>query len=63
MAAESDPVGDRPALTDVEITPQMIEAGVRAYLEQASHDEFSSLSPPELIQLVLERALHARKMT
>ena len=46
---------------EVQITPEMIEEGVRAYLEQASHDEFSSFSPQQLVQRVLERALQSRK--
>ena len=44
---------DRP----VEITPAMIEAGLAAYIQCGAHDEFSFLSPTQLVESVLEAAL------
>lgn len=48
-------MGDQPA--QIEITPAMVEAGVVAYLGQASHDEMSFVTPRELIFLILQGAL------
>lgn len=44
---------DRPALDEIEITPEMIEAGLRAYREWDSRVE----EPEGLIISVLEAAL------
>ena len=53
-----DSTGQAGALSqDVEITEAMVEAGVRAYLAQASHDEMSFRTPAELIFEVLQAAL------
>ena len=45
---------------EIEITEEMIEAGVRAYLGQASHDEMSFMTPRQLIAEVLRAALARR---
>jgi hypothetical protein len=45
---------DRPAF---EITDAMVEAGLAAYLGNASHDEMSFTTPRELVTLVLQAAL------
>ena len=44
----------------IEVTPEMIEAGLFAYRANASHDEFSWLSPSELVELILRRALQSQ---
>lgn len=42
---------------EIEITPEMIEAGTVAYLRRASHDEFSHYTPEEIVEAVLTSAL------
>ena len=41
----------------MKITPGMIQAGVKAYLGQASHDEMSFRTPEELIEEILQAAI------
>ena len=53
------PASDRPVL-EIEVTDAMVEAGVNAYLGQASHDEMSFRTPKELILEVLQAALVQR---
>ena len=48
---------DRPV---IEITPAMVEAGVRAYALSASHDEMSFDSPMVTVRLILEAAISHR---
>jgi hypothetical protein len=43
--------------TRIDVTKAMIEAGVQAYLAQASHDEMSFRTPQELVSEVLQAAL------
>lgn len=42
---------------EIEITPEMIEAGKSAYLGKAAHDEFSHYSPEEVVEAILTSAL------
>ncbi len=44
-------------LTKVEITPEMIEAGVAAYKFHASHDEMSFETPEGTVRAILTAAL------
>jgi hypothetical protein len=43
----------------IEITPAMVDAGVKAYLGQASHDEMSFRTPRELVLETIESAIGA----
>ena len=47
--------------SEIEITPEMIEAGTVAYLRRASHDEFSHYTPEEIVEAVLTSALQSAK--
>lgn len=51
---------DRTESTDVEVTPEMIEAGVEAYLARASHDELSFSTPEEVVESVIRANLSAQ---
>lgn len=46
---------DKPV--EIEITPDMIETGVRAYQFHCSHDEMSFMDPTQLVEDVLFSAL------
>ena len=39
------------------VTAKMIDEGLAAYRENAAHDELSWVSPRQLVELILERAL------
>lgn len=52
---------DRPDSLEIEITRNMIEAGVKAYLGLATHDELSFATPSEVVQGVLTAALTRRQ--
>lgn len=45
---------------ELAITPQMIEAGVDAYILEAAHDEMAFASRAEVVQAILEAALKRR---
>ena len=45
---------------EIEVTPEMVEAGVEIYLSEARHDDHCSLTAPELIKAVIEAANHQR---
>ena len=49
---------DRP---EIEITPSMIEAGVRAYVQSASHDEMSFDSPETTVERILQAAISLKR--
>lgn len=50
-------VGERQASAEIEVTPEMVRAGVDAYLARASHDELSFSTPEEVVDGVLRAAL------
>ncbi len=45
---------------DVEVTSEMIEAGVTAYLARATHDELSFATPQEVVESVIRASLAVR---
>jgi hypothetical protein len=55
---DATPATDRPAF---EITDEMIEAGLAAYLANASHDEMSFTTPRELVTLIVRAAMSPRE--
>ena len=42
---------------DIEVTLEMIEAGVTAYLARATHDELSFSTPQEVVESVIRASL------
>ena len=53
-----NPVGYEP--DEREVTPAMIEAGVKAYIQHASHDEMSFSTREETVEAILLAALSCR---
>ena len=45
---------------EIEITPETIEAGLKAYLDNAAHDERSVMAPKALVEQILIDALAVR---
>lgn len=45
------------SIQQTEITPEMVEAGVRAYLQATSHDEMSFSTPEETVRAILLAAI------
>jgi predicted peroxiredoxin len=45
------------SFSEIEITPEMIEAGVRAYVREAAHDDMSFSTRENVVESILLAAL------